>query len=261
MNKSMIIATLVASLGLAACGTLSHVDDKGFTDDPVFPDAEKVSFVTGSYPNVDNVRTVVRTIEHSGMTRDQLYNMLNRPHFAEGFKVREWDYLFHFNTNQGVHTCQFKVLFDTDRIARSYHWQPESCADLLGERPAPQMQPFSLSGDVGFEFDSAVLTPAGVAAVRDVAQRLKKAGEINWVNVSGHTDRIGSSAYNRQLSQERAEAVARVLAENGVPSQVIQARGYGDTQPRVQCHESNRQALIDCLAPNRRVDIDVQAKS
>src|SRR5690625_1203080 len=162
MNKSMIIATLVASLGLAACGTLSQVDDKGFTDDPVFPDAEKVSFVTGSYPNVDNVRTVVRTIEHSGMTRDQLYNMLNRPHFAEGFKVREWDYLFHFNTNQGVHTCQFKVLFDTDRIARSYHWQPESCADLLGERPAPQMQPFSLSGDVGFEFDSAVLTPAGV---------------------------------------------------------------------------------------------------
>src|SRR5690606_5044560 len=45
---------------------------------------------TGSYPNIDNLRQV-----GDGITRDQLYDLLGRPHFAEGFRVREWDYLFH----------------------------------------------------------------------------------------------------------------------------------------------------------------------
>ncbi|XOT98610.1 outer membrane protein assembly factor BamE, partial [Alcaligenes pakistanensis] len=77
------------------------------------------TFQTGSYPNIDNLRQV-----REGVTRDQLYDLLGRPHFAEGFKVREWDYLFHFNTAQGIKTCQFKVLFDQDMLGRSFYWQP-----------------------------------------------------------------------------------------------------------------------------------------
>lgn len=261
MNKLMI-AAVVASIGLAGCGTLSSVSKEGTSDNPVFPDAQKVSFATGSYPNVDNVKTVQLSIESNGMTRDQIYNMLDRPHFAEGFRVREWDYLFHFNTTGGqVLTCQFKVLFDDKLIARSYHWAPVECANLFDERPAPKVKPFSLSGDVGFEFDSAVLTPAGHEAIREVAAELRTAGQIDWVRVSGHTDRLGSAAYNQRLSQQRAESVARALAENGVPAGTIQAVGYGKQQPRVQCSDSNRNALIACLAPNRRVDIEVQARA
>ncbi len=261
MNKSMIAATVLACAGLAACGTPSSVTDKGKTDDPVFPDADKVSFVTGSYPNVDNVKTVQRSIVDNGMTRDQIYNMLDRPHFAEGFKVREWDYLFHFNTSQGVVTCQFKVLFDKDRKARSYHWQPESCEDVLNDRETPQVKPFSLSGDVSFEFGSAELTPAGLEAVKDVAKELRQVEQIDSVRVSGHTDRIGNEALNQRLSQQRAQSVAQALAQQGVPASTIQASGYGNSQPRVQCNESDRDALIACLAPNRRVDIEVQARS
>lgn len=261
MNKSIIAAAALACLGLAGCGTPSSVDTKGTTDNPVFPDAENVSFVTGSYPEIDNLRTVQTSVQNNGMTRDQLYNLLGRPHFAEGFKVREWDYLFHFNTDDGLETCQFKVLFDKDRIARSYHWAPQECEDLISPREQPAVQPFSLSGDVGFEFGSAVLTAAGLEAVRDVARQLEEVGQVDLVRISGHTDRIGDAAFNQRLSQQRADSVARVLAQEGIPARTIQAAGYGQTQPRVQCHDTGREALIACLAPNRRVDIEVQATS
>lgn len=261
MNKSMIAAAVLACAGLAGCGTPSSVNDQGKTEDPVFPDVDNVSFVTGAYPNVDNVKTVQRAIVNDGMTRDQIYNMLDRPHFAEGFKVREWDYLFHFNTNQGVVSCQFKVLFDNKRIARSYHWLPEDCEDLLMERQTPEIQPFSLSGDVGFEFASATLTPAGLEAVREVADALKEVSQVDQVRVSGHTDRIGDAAANQHLSEQRAQAVVQALIQQGIPAGTVQAAGYGKTQPLVYCDDNTSQSeLIACLAPNRRVDIDVQAK-
>lgn len=125
MNKKLLAAALVAGFSLAGCGTLSEVDAEGRTNEPVFPDVEDTTFVTGSYPNIDNLRQV-----GDGATRDQLYDLLGRPHFAEGFHVREWDYLFHFNTPEGRKTCQFKVLFDKNKIARSFHWAPADCADL-----------------------------------------------------------------------------------------------------------------------------------
>ena len=81
----------------------------------------------------------------SGMTKDELYDLIGRPHFNEGFRVREWDYLFHFNTpgvgTEGVTTCQYKVLFDSQRYARSFHWRAVDpvnavCPPVV-EKPAP----------------------------------------------------------------------------------------------------------------------------
>src|SRR5690554_5149289 len=157
MSKKLIGAAVLASLAMAGCGTLSQVDQDGYTDEPVFPEVDDVNFKKGSYPNIDNLRQV-----RDGATRDQLYDLLGRPHFSEGFKVREWDYLFHFNTAEGLKTCQFKVLFDNDKIARNFHWAPAECADILNRGAASQpVAPFSLSGDVGFAFGSAILTTAG----------------------------------------------------------------------------------------------------
>ena len=56
------------------------------------------------------------------------------PHFAEGmYGVREWDYTFNFRTGQGnaFTTCQFKVIFDKDAVAQTFHWQPAACADWM----------------------------------------------------------------------------------------------------------------------------------
>lgn len=255
MNRKFYGAVIAMSFALAGCGSLSQVDRNGRTDSPVFPEVGDVTFTTGSYPNVDDLRQV-----HEGVTRDQLYDLLGRPHFSEGFRVREWDYLFHFNTPQGQRTCQFKVLFDKDLIGRSFHWAPAECASILNADQPVTMKPFSLSGDVGFAFGSAVLTTAGLNTVREVASQLKQISDVEQITVSGHTDRIGDASSNLRLSQQRAESVRSALAAEGIPAAAISAQGFGEERPVMQCDQQNRMDLIACLAPNRRVDIEVQGQ-
>lgn len=124
VKKSCQLALLLmASLVLSACGNLSKVDEKGMTQDPVWPDPTSVTFKSGAYPNVESLGLVEK-----GMTKDQLYNLLGRPHFNEGLVgVREWDYWFHFRTPQGDVSCQYKVLFDSDKRAQSFLWKEPSC--------------------------------------------------------------------------------------------------------------------------------------
>lgn len=124
---SIRAAGLLAVLALSACGSLSQVTREGTTNEPVWPDPADASFTNGSYPNLENLKLV-----GDGMTKDQLYYLLGRPHFAEGFAgVHEWDYLFHFRAAQGDATCQYKVLFDKDMLARSFLWKPVTCARVL----------------------------------------------------------------------------------------------------------------------------------
>jgi len=252
-NGSFIAGGLLLALALAGCGNLSKVSDKGTTDEPVWPKAQDVTFATGSYPDLDDLRLV-----RPGMTKDQLYNLLGRPHFAEGLAgVREWDYLFHFRTPQGDMTCQYKVLFDKDKLAQSFFWKPEPCADVLKARQPAKPRTYTLGADVLFAFGSATLTSAGLAEVDRLAADLHDQGNVS-VGIVGHTDRIGGEAANQQLSQRRAEAVAARLAARGVPAGRISASGAGESQPVAQCQQTQRQALIDCLAPNRRVEISVR---
>ena len=89
---------------------------------------------------------------------------------------------------------------------------------------------------------------------------IKQTPSVQKITVSGHTDRIGNTSANQRLSEQRAEAVQRALANEGVPFSLIQSQGFGSQQPIVQCDQQNRNELITCLAPNRRVDIDVQGQ-
>lgn len=254
MQLRTVFSALVATVFLSACGTLSQVDDAGQTDEPVFPDVEKVKFKTGSFPNIDNLRMV-----DADMTRDQLYNLLGRPHFSEGFKVREWDYLFHFRTEDGIKTCQYKVLFDKDYLAQSFFWKPDECAQLLdGVVESEPVQSFTLESDVGFAFDSATLSTAGHQAVQDIARQIQAADGIEAITVVGYTDRLGSEAYNQRLSQQRAEAVRDALVNAGVSAATIDAYGMGVANPLVHCDQGNQNELIACLAPNRRVEIQTR---
>lgn len=118
---------ILAVLALAGCGNLSKVDDQGRTDKAVWPEVDRATFDTGSYPEIDALHLV-----RPGMSKDQLYNLLGRPHFGEGLVgVREWDYLFHFRTTGADVSCQYKVLFDKDKRAQTFMWKPAGCADVL----------------------------------------------------------------------------------------------------------------------------------
>lgn len=120
-------ALALLTLTLTACANLSQISDQGTTDQAVWPKATDTTFNVGAYPSIENLKLVDR-----GMTKDQLYNLLGRPHFAEGLAgVREWDYLFHFRTATGEVSCQYKVLFDKDKRAQTFLWNPSECAKTI----------------------------------------------------------------------------------------------------------------------------------
>jgi OOP family OmpA-OmpF porin len=81
--------------------------------------------------------------------------------------------------------------------------------------------------------------------------------EVRYI-VQGHADRLGSARHNQHLSERRAEAVRDYLVAKGVPVENIQAVGLGTSMPQTSCAQMNRRALIECLAPDRRVTVEIQ---
>ena len=242
----MLLSTIAATM-LVACGNLSHVSKDGAPVENtqlVWPKVEDSTFnhdgsQYGSWPNWDNVRMIEK-----GMNKDQLYYLIGRPHFAEGlFGVREWDYVFNYRENGANKVCQFKVLFDSEMNAQNFYWYPNGCNSNYS---------FSLSGDFLFDFNKDTLTAQGVEVIDNIAQQLKSA-KAKEVTVDGYTDRLGSDRYNLALSQRRADRVKARLAELGLKAHIV-AIGHGKAN-QVKACDGSGQALKDCLAPNRRVEI------
>ncbi|MBL0290981.1 MAG: MtrB/PioB family outer membrane beta-barrel protein [Betaproteobacteria bacterium] len=128
--------------------------------------------------------------------------------------------------------------------------------------PAPQVQKITLDSKVLFDFDQAVLKPEGKAAIdSQVVGKLAQVQKLEVVLVTGHTDRLGSDAYNQKLSVKRADAVRDYLVGKGVDKAKIETLGLGEKQPVVQCEQKNRKELIACLAPNRRVEVQVKGEA
>ncbi|MBV4493977.1 OmpA family protein [Pseudomonas sp. SWRI12] len=106
--------------------------------------------------------------------------------------------------------------------------------------------------DVHFEFNKATLTPADKDVLSTVATRLKQETSTAQLSVTGHTDSVGSDAYNQKLSQRRADSVVKYLVENGVPqSSFVSVSGAGESQPVAD----NKTA--DGRAMNRRTEIKI----
>ncbi len=105
-----------------------------------------------------------------------------------------------------------------------------------------------------FAFDDDKLSPRSVSQLRIVAQLLKRSnGELN---ISGHTDDVGTEAYNMDLSRRRAEAVKQALIADGVEGNRISTRGMGKSQPRRSYRVGDsRQTISTIRSENRRAEI------
>ncbi len=132
--------------------------------------------------------------------------------------------------------------------------------------PAPQPVPVrvSLSADSLFQFDKDTVQPAGRAELDKLAADLRGV-DFDVINVTGHTDRIGSHAYNQALSTRRAQAVSAYLVTSAdIPAQKINAKGVNGSEPVTQLGDcvgtKVTPALISCLQPDRRVDIEVTGR-
>ena len=130
---------------------------------------------------------------------------------------------------------------------------------------APAISKVVLAGDALFQSGKSGirdLSKEGRARLDDVIGKLKMLGDLEQIKVVGHADPTGNAAANRKLSEARAKSVKSYLIAKGVKPAVIISSGMGDTQPVVQCDKSLvKQALKDCHAPNRRVEIEIAAKA
>ncbi|MGB1111437.1 MAG: OmpA family protein, partial [Gammaproteobacteria bacterium] len=119
-----------------------------------------------------------------------------------------------------------------------------------------QLERVTLDAETYFEFDKAQLKPGAVDKLDDLIAALKASESVRQIVVTGHADRIGDAAYNQKLSEERAASVRDYLAQRTNMADRITAMGKGETDPIVQCQLQAFKALVKCLQPNRRVDVD-----
>ena len=106
------------------------------------------------------------------------------------------------------------------------------------------------AADAFFDFDKAVLKPEGKAKLDDLASKVK-AINLEVIIAVGHTDSVGSDAYNQKLSIRRAEAVKAYLVSKGIDKSRVYTEGKGETQPVAD------NKTKEGRAKNRRVEIEV----
>jgi OOP family OmpA-OmpF porin len=121
--------------------------------------------------------------------------------------------------------------------------------------PPPRFEKIVLSSTELFGFDKYDLQMPQ-PKLDEIAQALNANPSVNNVVISGYTDRIGTEKYNQKLSERRANAVKDYLVSKNVSSSRLSAEGKGKSNPVVTCTEKNLKALIVCLEPNRRVEVE-----
>jgi OmpA-OmpF porin, OOP family len=124
-------------------------------------------------------------------------------------------------------------------------------------KPAPK--PAVLKSVVLMEFNKSNLDELDRFRLdRDIVEKLSGIGAVKFATVSGHADRLGSASFNQKLSEKRADTVKKYLVSKGMDASKIETFGFGKTNPQANCpDQKDRKALILCLEPNRRVEVEV----
>ncbi len=126
---------------------------------------------------------------------------------------------------------------------------PASPAAPARPAPASVRQAVVIQADALFDFDKSVLRPDGKKSIDDALAKIRGV-DLEMVIATGHTDSIGTDAYNQKLSERRAAAVKEYLVSKGVPSSKITTIGKGESQPVATNKTSEGRQK------NRRVDIE-----
>jgi outer membrane protein OmpA-like peptidoglycan-associated protein len=100
----------------------------------------------------------------------------------------------------------------------------KSAAKLEGDK-------ITVSETIRFETGKATVDPGSTYILDEVAEILKSDSGIRKMTIEGHTDSVGDAALNKQLSQERADAVKAYLVGKGIDAGRMDAAGFGSEQP------------------------------
>lgn len=266
LTRVPLISVLAGAFALAGCtNSLSEGITAQGTVDPsnlVFPELNDAWQLEGQFPNIENMTKI-----KPGIAKDELYQLIGRPHFSEAQYSHEWDYIMKFyKDDDSVQICQYKVIFDENFKGQEFYWLPTDCAKyLVAKAPNSEVihEKIVLDADALFKFDksdSRNMLPGGREELDRLADKIREyglQGEVR-LHLTGHTDHKGSEKYNMTLSQNRANTVLAYLSNQGVNAAAMSASGAGEQYPIKQCSAHlPRQQEINCLQPNRRVEVDV----
>ena len=137
--------------------------------------------------------------------------------------------------------------------------EPPAPAAPVAAMPKPAAEKITVAADALFDFNKATLRPAGKAKLDELVSKAA-AIKLEVILVVGHTDRIGSDSYNQKLSEKRAAAFKEYLVAKGIEANRVYTEGKGEKQPVTgdKCKgNAPTKALIECLQPDRRADIEV----
>lgn len=126
---------------------------------------------------------------------------------------------------------------------------PKAAAPVVAPAP-PAATKVTYAADAFFDFDKAVLKPAGKAKLDDLVGKVKGIN-LEVIIAVGHTDSVGSDAYNQKLSVKRSEAVKAYLVSKGIEKNRVYTEGKGEKQPVADNKTKEGQSK------NRRVEIEV----
>ncbi|WP_296163677.1 TolC family outer membrane protein [Rhodoferax sp.] len=129
---------------------------------------------------------------------------------------------------------------------------PTRARAVIPAAAAPAATKVNLAADALFDFNKSVLKVGGAAKLDELVTKIKGVA-LDVVIATGHTDSVGSDAYNQRLSVARAESVKAYLVSKGVDVKRVQAVGKGESEPIAD------NATAEGRAKNRRVEVSVQS--
>jgi len=177
----------------------------------VILDAESLTPVQATIEITDNSRNeLLASFESNGNSGAYLISL--KPGKNYGITVSRKDYLFHSEN--------FNIPMDATA--------KRTKKDILLQKVEVGIK--IVLNNIFFDFNKATLTDESVAELNNLVKLLNETPTLN-IEISGHTDNVGSASYNKTLSENRAKAVVNYLTKKGISSERLEFTGYGFSQP------------------------------
>ncbi|BBG30926.1 OmpA/MotB [Zymobacter palmae] len=256
---------------------------------PTIPVYQRTTQTLNTHVTIDSVEPNARPIDNSANALAQFGRMALRTYQMMPINPREkvdveflkqhlaafwYPVLPHQNGNNDAYDMKYasrQIDFYSEQLAQAdtphirdnnfLLSSSRNYIDSLLQHTLNTVETITLESDTLFEFgraDYAGLQAQGRQQLNQIATRLVNTPSSR-ITITGFADSLGNATTNRQLSLERAQTIKRYLVGKGVPEELVKAVGAGDTRPLVSCDTGiSRRDMIQCLAPNRRVEIEVR---